>query len=396
MNRTREDVVAAVRRLLAREGRRNEYRVALVRVFAYSLVTVIDVLLWAAGMRPLGNLVLPVILIGAAGALVLIVRRWYRRWFAYAIPVLDAVFIIEMVTSRFERGGVTASLIATAALACGLFAATGSIRFEPRAAAWTTGLALVMLWILIGTRAETSGMLYAVVALLAIGMLNLWLSDLVRRSLEGVRGRMMLERFLQRSVVEHAFTDPEALIAAPKTVDATVLVSDLRGFTALSERLAPTEVLELLSEVHGALAEVVQRHGGIVDKFMGDGMLAVFGAPEPMRDHAARAVAAAHDLRGALAAVNARHPDRVPLKIGVGLHSGSLIAGVLGSGDRLEFTIIGDTVNTASRLEALTKEHGVEVLISGATADRIPGHGLASLGESSLRGRTERVALYTL
>jgi adenylate cyclase len=218
----------------------------------------------------------------------------------------------------------------------------------------------------------------------------------VKRAIEGTLGKEMLGRFLQPSVVERAFKDPVALLAKPKAVDATVLVSDLRGFTALAEQMKPSAVLAVLSEIQTALAEAVRKHGGTVDKFMGDGMLAVFGAPDPLIDHARRAVATALDIRRAMDALNAAHPDRLPLRVGMGIHSGNLIAGVLGSGDRMEFTIIGDTVNTASRLEGMTKDFGVDVLLSAATAKQLVDVAIEELGSAPVRGKAEQIALYTL
>lgn len=395
---SREELARTVRKIISHEAQRNEARVALIRVVAYSLVLVIDVLMYLGGVRELGNVVMPAVLISLACLIVYAVERWYRSWFGFAIPMIDAIFILEMISSRIDRMGATPSLVATGAIACGLFAATGSIRFDRRVAAWTTFLAVVMLWIIVGirARAEPTGMLYAFAGLGALTMLNVWLADMTRKAIEARAGRMLLGRFVQQEVVDLAFSDPEMLLAKPRQVVATILVSDLRGFTALAERMKPSQVLSLLNEVQTAFAACVKRNGGRVDKFMGDGMLAVFGAPDAIADHARRAVATAADLRAALAAINARHPDSEPLRAGFGVHSGPVIAGILGAGDRMEFTVIGDTVNTAARLEAMTKEHAVDVLISGATAAQAGAADLRRLGEAPVRGRSAGIHLYTL
>lgn len=391
-----EEIAVAVRRTLAEEAQRNEYHVSIVRVFAYTLITVLDVLLYLAHVRPLGNIVASTLLIAIAGALVWAVHRHFRPWFRFAIPVLDAIFITELVLTRMETMGASPALMATAALSCGLFAATGAIRFDRVASGWTTVLALLVLWVTVGVRTKPSGMLYAVCALLALGFLNVWLSERVRRSMESVRSRVLLNRFLQPSIVEQAFSNPEALVTAPRTVEATILVSDVRGFTALAEKLAPAEVLELLNRVQGELAAAVQRNGGGVDKFIGDGMLAVFGTPEPDPRHAEHAIAAARDILQAIDRMNAKNPGSDPVRIGLGIHSGPVVAGVLGNAERLEFTVIGDTVNVASRLESLTKELNAPVVISVETANRAPMVRLKSLGEVPLRGRSQRVRVFTL
>ena len=203
--------------------------------------------------------------------------------------------------------------------------------------------------------------------LIAVGVLAVWMTGIVARAVKSEVGRAMLTRFLPRRVIDDAHTDPMSLVTQPRSVDATVLVTDLRGFTAFSEHLSPAEVLEFLNEVQGALARVVRTYGGTVDKFMGDGMLAVFGVPEELDDHAVRSVCAANEMLRVIDGINRTRDDALPVRIGIGVHSGPVVAGCLGSGLRLEFTIIGDTVNTASRLEALTKEKGVTTLISNDT-----------------------------
>jgi class 3 adenylate cyclase len=166
-------------------------------------------------------------------------------------------------------------------------------------------------------------------------------------------------------------------------------VTDLRRFTALSESMEPAAVMELLSRVQGRLAEEVRRRGGTVDKFMGDGMLAVFGAPEALEDHAGAALAAAREMVEAVRGMG--------LALGVGVHTGPVVAGCLGSGARLEFTVLGDTVNTASRLQDLTKEVGAPLCASGDTVTAAGGaerHGLLERGEIALRGRAAPVRVF--
>ena len=136
--------------------------------------------------------------------------------------------------------------------------------------------------------------------------------------------------------------------------------------------------------------------GGVVDKFMGDGMLAVFGALDPAPDHARRALSAVRRIRSAVEELNRGLPEERRLRIGVGVHSGTMVAGCLGGGSRLEFTVIGDAVNTTSRLESLTKEKGVDVLISEETARRAPDEGLVDLGVVAVRGRQQGLHVFTL
>ena len=178
--------------------------------------------------------------------------------------------------------------------------------------------------------------------------------------------------------------------------DVTLLFSDIRGFTTLSETRKPEEVIALLNRYFSLQVDVVFSHGGSLDKFIGDCIMAIWGAPLDDPDHARHAVACALDMADTLQAfkreLGAEHTD---FDVGIGLHSGPAVVGLMGSQKRLEYTAIGDTVNLASRIEGLTKDAKRRILVSRDTAERCGGaFDFVPAGSYKVKGRTQEVELY--
>lgn len=208
-------------------------------------------------------------------------------------------------------------------------------------------------------------------------------------------------RYVPRRLVERILADgPEATPAEARAI--TVLFVDMVGFTGLAERLTPQETAAFLNDHFRRLGRCIDAEGGTIDKYIGDGLLAFWGAPEPVADHAGQACAAALAIRRAVADDNARRrtDGRPAIRWRVGIHTGPAIVGDIGAESRLNYTAIGDTVNIASRVEAMAREHmsdAVTILATEATvtAARRP---LAAepLGPITLRGRSDAVKVYRL
>jgi adenylate cyclase len=183
-----------------------------------------------------------------------------------------------------------------------------------------------------------------------------------------------------------------------QVVECSIVFADIRGFTALAEILPAHRLVATLNSYLAAVLSEVAAEGGIVNKFGGDSVLAVFGSPlNPASDHPARAVRAAVRMRSALADFNRRQAEAgLPtIRAGFGVATGDVIAGNIGSQRKVEYTVIGDAVNLAARLEELTRDLGVDILIAGPTAERAQGIAhLTSLGERPIRGRAEPVPIF--
>jgi class 3 adenylate cyclase len=177
---------------------------------------------------------------------------------------------------------------------------------------------------------------------------------------ERERLREAFGAYVDPGLAERVLT--EGVDLAGEEVEASILFLDVRNFTAFAERAEPHEVVARLSGLWDLVVPVLLRHGGHANKFIGDGLLGVFGAPDRHPDHANRAVAAALEIARV---VRSRYQSEV--EVGIGVNSGPVVAGTVGGGGRVEFTVIGDTVNTASRVETATRETGDDVLITDAT-----------------------------
>jgi adenylate cyclase len=196
-----------------------------------------------------------------------------------------------------------------------------------------------------------------------------------------------------------AYVDPEltervlreGTDLAGEDVEVSVLFTDVRGFTAYSETTDARAVVTHLNELYSDIVPIVRRHGGHANKFIGDGLLAVFGAPDRRPDHARRAVAAGRDI---VETIRSRDGE---FRIGVGINSGNVIAGTIGGGGRVEFTVIGDTVNTAARVESATRDTGDDLLITHATRSLIEDDDAwIERPAVQLKGKSQPVRIYAL
>ncbi|MFO0986835.1 MAG: adenylate/guanylate cyclase domain-containing protein [Alphaproteobacteria bacterium] len=242
--------------------------------------------------------------------------------------------------------------------------------------------------------------LLVVALLLALGVSRQM--GLVVRQIAAERSRAALARYFSPNMVDEiaALDRPLGEVRAQQ---AGVLFADIVGFTALAERLGPEKTMELLRGFHRRMAESVFAHGGTVDKYIGDAVMATFGTPRPSGDDALRAVRCALAMADAVARWNAERAaaGEAPIRIGIGLHYGPVVAGDMGDERRLEYAVIGDTVNTASRIEALTRERGVVALISADTVaaagpqlDASAQGRLQPAAPAQLRGRAQPVELW--
>jgi adenylate cyclase len=235
--------------------------------------------------------------------------------------------------------------------------------------------------------------------MLFLGVVLPTLEQSVSQELEKRRVRNLFSRFISPEMVDQLIQTQD-INSLNKRANLSILFSDIRGFTTLSEKLSPEEVVSVLNPYLEAMTQVIEKFGGTVDKYEGDAIVAFFGEPVVHEDHALRAVQTAVEMRRALTELHQLwekqgRPFRI--EIGIGINSGEVFVGLLGSAQRINYTIIGDNANLASRLQDLTKTYQWPILISGSTYDQVKDEFEAELADSVIvKGRSEAVKVYKL
>jgi adenylate cyclase len=313
----------------------------------------------------------------------------------------EAATLLEGSPLRFAPGFLDVLLI----VLLGIAVPAGSLRVR-RWRSLLDAAALAAVFSIAAQIAFNSGVIvtyvYPLLALV-LGTLGTLLVLYVGEAIERERVRDVFSRFVPADLVEEVLAHAgEDLRLGGVERDCTVLFSDLRGFTSFSETQPAAKVIEVVNHYLNEMTEAILAEGGTLIAYMGDGIMAVFGTPLEQDDHADRAVRAARAMVGPRLErfndwIASQGFDR-RFKMGVGVNSGAVMAGNVGSERRVEYTAIGDTTNTASRLESMTKDSGTMVFISDTTYERLrtEAGGLERFGEVAIRGRDAKLAVWTI
>ena len=329
-----------------------------------------------------------------------VVRRYVGTCIETSLPTL-------LLAIHIDKMGATEALGFVAPLAYFLFIVLSTLRLDFWLPAFTGLVAAVELFAMamlyhpdlpLNVDYHLLRSLVVLICGLLAGAVSLRLRRQFEASIAAVSTRdrvtNLFGQHVSPQVVERLLKDSAATASELRRV--VVMFVDFRSFTAQAQQRSPREVVERLDRAFAVLVEILDRHGGVVNKFLGDGLLALFGAPIAHEDAVQQAVDAARDMLSAMERDNAA--GDWTLRIGIGVHVGEVVAGTIGSPRRKEYTVIGDAVNLASRLEALNKELGTQCLISAEVHDALgeAGRDTVPLGEMKVRGYQRPVAVWRL
>lgn len=304
-------------------------------------------------------------------------HSWYRKvgsGFNFLFLVLLALLTVLVVSGRGPWVGLLGTLGVTL-----LTLLTVYLLWD---AHWWLNLAAPLLIIF---------MTYAVVTA----------TDFILAEMQRRKTRELFSRYVSPDVVDQLMANPEQIALGGKKQVLSIMFADIRGFTAFSENKDPADVIQRLNEYLTAMTDSILKHGGTLDKYLGDGLMAFFGAPIYYPDHVERAIIVAKEIQQKVEALNRKWvaAGEVPLLVAVGVNTGPAVVGNVGSPERMDYTLIGEDVNLASRVEALTKLFETLILISGRSYDLLPEgavkDSLSYVGEELVKGFTNPIKVYS-
>jgi adenylate cyclase len=364
------------------------------------------------------------LLLGIA-SLLLVVRGWFKPWMAFAFVAGDAIILATSLFFGLEGNGLRGNWIAAMPViwAAPLVLAVGALRYRPAVQVWFTVVSIIGFagvayalgfrpfltdldstaslgdaHVAIGRLFSLPPYLMRAVMLALVGLTTALVMvrsrRLLVRAVNETARRANLARFLPAEIAPLVEENNAASWRQGRRQQATIMFVDIRGSTAFAEKMDPAKLSVFISSFRRRVMRAAEVYGGVVDKFIGDGALVVFGVPEPQADDPARALACARKLLALIDQWNIKRRFDPPIRVGIGLHTGEVYCGLVGDERRIEFTVLGDVVNVAAKIEQATKRFDMPMLASDAVVT-LAGQRDAwrEISREPMGGRAEHLAI---
>jgi adenylate cyclase len=301
----------------------------------------------------------------------------------------------HLVRPAWATGAELVFLLAVAAMAAYLISRSGAMAAASLSAAAIAAV-IAFSWFAYRNSGLLIDAVYPSLALLAVYLVGS-LASYIRSEADRARIRSAFGHYVSPAIVEELARTPDALKLGGETRDVTLLFADVRGFSRLSEGMEAEQLVRFVNELFTPLADEILAHRGTIDKFMGDAVMAFWNAPISDPDHARKACRAALAMQAAIGDLNRkREGNAAPIRLGIGVNTGACVVGNVGSPQRFDYSVLGDVVNTAARLEETTKAYGVPIILGEATAAAVKDFAVIEIGTAALRGKDRPEKLFAL
>lgn len=391
-------------RILQTREHRNERTVAIVRMI-FALTGILDFLdylgiLHIEGTTKSKLLIALFIFTYSLILLVLLFRNRYYRHLKYFAVLLDYFYIILnfILDPTLTADHSTAVWYAFAAVT--IFFLINLLRYS-RSGTLFTAVLSIGVYFGVGAyfKLPSPSIIQVGLPLSLVLLIGYWISSSTIKMMREANTKQMMERYLPPQLVGELYQEKSNLDPGGNTQVVTILFSDIRSFTTISENMPASDVVEFLNEYLSKMTGIIFHHRGTIDKFIGDAIMTIFGAPVANEDDAQRAVKTAIAMQAAMGDFNKNgNTTGKPLEIGIGIHTGEVIAGNIGSEQRLDYTVIGDNVNLCSRIEGLTKHYQCPILVTESVRVALSGvednFVLREVDCIVVMGRTEGVTIF--
>lgn len=387
-----------------------ERKLNILRAYVVLFLTVLDIIIaWLSGMF---NIQLTLLFIGLGltfATYFFLINyvssgKFYYPWLKYITVTVDylftfAVFFEYRYTNFFRNmpGEIVVFHFITIIIFINLLSVA---RYSRTVILYSTFLGVsIGTYLLVRYVPITWSTWFTTLLILFSGLITFLFSSDLNTLFFKLRQRDKLNRFLSKEIIQSIDQGLIDIKLGGEKKQVTILIADIRNFSKMSEYKDAYEIVTTLNEYFSEMTNIIFKYGGMVDKFMGDSVMAVFGTPISRTDDSLRAVKAGLEMQNQLAKLNTKweSENKTPLKAGIAIHTGTVVAGNIGSTKRMEYTVIGDTVNLTSRIEGMNKTYQTDVLISETTYNSVKEHiKMKFVAETQVRGRTQPIRLYTI